>query len=165
MIAYTQFQLPERTGQPPITGQQPPQLQFSDQSPTTIRDALKMWAFANIPQTREHDTLISVPSSRALWLDEATPATHEHVFMPPAGSREYAHIHEDGSIHVMLPKEVEDEILLKKWGLRHPWYARGVKEVLVYAPRDEMELTLLKRILIESYRYITGDLEAAISLY
>ena len=164
MITNTQFQLSERAGQPPITGLQPPQLQFSDQSPTVIRDALKTWAFANIPQTREHDTLISVPSSRALWLDEATPVTHKHAFMPPNGSREYAHIHEDGSIHVMLPKEVEDKILLKKWGLRHPWYERGVKEVLVYAPRDEEELTILKRILIESYRYTSGDYESNISL-
>ncbi|MCP4138978.1 MAG: hypothetical protein GY755_01590 [Chloroflexi bacterium] len=164
MNTHTQFQLPKRTGQPPITGQKPPQLQFSDQSPSAIRDALKTWAFANIPQTLEHDTLISVPSSRALWLDEETPVTHENAFMPPMGSREYAHVHEDGSIHVMLPKEIEEKILLKKWGLRHPWYDRGVKEVLVYAPRDEAELTIIKYILIESYRYITGDLEADISL-
>ena len=44
------------------------------------------------------------------------------------------------------------------------YYDRGVKEMLVYAPRDEDELTVMKRIIIESYRYASGDLETELEL-
>ena len=164
MNTQKQFQLPTRAGKQPITGQQPPQLQFSDQSPDHIRQALKDWMFSNIPHTREHDTLISVPSSRALWLDEAITPAHQDAFMPPAGSREFCHLHQDGSIHTVLSEEAEEEILQKKWGLRHPWYNKGVKEILVYAPRDNDELRVLKQVIVQSYRYATNDFDTEIQV-
>jgi hypothetical protein len=52
---------------------------------------------------------------------------------------------------------VENEILNKGWGVRHMNYDCGVKEMLVYAPRDDQELGVAKRIIIESYRYASGD--------
>ena len=151
------FVLPTRTGEAPKIGQVPPQLQFSDLGPENIRLALKAWAFRAFPKAREHDTLISVPSSRALWLDESVPAAHDDAFMPPPGSREFCHLHEDGSLHAVMDMLVENEILTKDWGVRHMYYDRGVKEMLVYAPRDDHELRLAKRIIIESYRYASGD--------
>jgi hypothetical protein len=149
--------LPPRVGDAPEIGQVPPQLQFSDLGSEGIRLALKEWAFQALPKAREHDTLISVPSSRALWLDESVTVTHDDAFMPPSGSREFCHLHEDGSFHAVVDVSIEDEILEKRWGVRHMYYDRGVKEVLVYAPRDDIELRLAKRIIIESYRYASGD--------
>ena len=160
----SKFELPIRVGDAPAVGDQPPQLQFSDISPESIREELKAWSFSKIPNSREHDTLISVPSARALWLDENHKVAHDDAFMKPAHSREYCHIHEDGSMHIVVPEEVEDEVIAKKWGLRHPWYKDGVKEILTYAPRDIAEMNIMKRIIIESYRYASGDLESEISL-
>jgi hypothetical protein len=151
------FQLPVRKGNPPEIGQVPPQLQFSDLGSDEIRLSLKRWAFNVFPNVREHDTLISVPSSRALWLDEKVPAAHDDAFMPPSNSREFCHLHEDGSFHTVVDISIEDEILKKQWGVRNMYYDRGVKEVLVYAPRDESELILAKKIIVESYRYASGD--------
>ncbi len=79
--------------------------------------------------------------------------------MPPPNSREFCHLHEDGSYHTVVDILIEDEILKKKWGVRHMYYDRGVKEVLVYAPRDESELIIAKKIIVESYRYASGDTE------
>ena len=152
-----EFELPSRVGDAPEIGQVPPQLQFSDLGPETIRLALKEWAFQAFPMAREHDTLISVPSSRALWLDESVPAARDDAFMPPSGSREFCHLHEDGSFHAVVDVSIENEILEKRWGVRHMYYDRGVKEVLVYAPRNDHELMLAKRIIIQSYRYASGD--------
>ena len=149
--------LPTRVGDVPEIGQVPPQLQFSDLGPEGIRLALKEWAFQAFPKAREHDTLISVASSRALWLDESVPVAHDDAFMPPSGSREFCHLHEDGSFHAVVDVSLENEILKKRWGVRHMYYDRGVKEVLVYAPRDDHELVLAKPIIIESYRYASGD--------
>ena len=154
----SKFILPQRNGNAPQIGQVPPQLQFSDLGPEHIKDALKQWAFSAFPNVREHHTLISVPTSRALWLHEGIPAAHEDAFMPPSGSREFCHLHADGSLHAVVANSVEQEILGKRWGVRHMYYDRGVKEMLVYAPRDEHELAIVKQIIIESYRYASGDL-------
>lgn len=153
------FILPIREGCPPQIGQQPPQLQYSDLGPEQIRLALKSWAFSIFPNVQEHDTLISVPSSRALWLDPNVQAAHEDAFMPPPNSREFCHLHEDGSFHAVVDVSVEDEILNKGWGARHMYYDRGVKEVLVYAPRNVDELVVAKKVITESYRYASGDME------
>ncbi len=76
------FELPSREGDHPEFGQDPPQLQFSDLGPEDIRLALNTWAFSTCPIVREHDTMISVPTSRALWLDEGISAAHDDAFMP-----------------------------------------------------------------------------------
>lgn len=151
--------MPIREGQQPQIGQEPPQLQYSDLGTESIRESLREWAFSTFPNVREHDTMISVKESRALWLDESIQQAHADAFMPPAGSREFCHLHEDGSIHTVVDVSIEEEIIERKWGVRHMYYDRGVKEMLVYAPRDENELTVMKRIIIESYRYASGDLE------
>ena len=65
------IELPRRKGDAPEIGQQPPQLQFSDLGPDEIRHQLKQWAFGTFPSVEERDTLISVPTSRALWLLES----------------------------------------------------------------------------------------------
>ena len=148
--------LPVREGNPPEIGQEPPQLQFSDLGTEGIRSALKTWAFSTFPNVREHDTMISVPTSRALWLDEGVSAAHEDAFMPTPGSREFCHLHEDGSLHAVVDTPIEDEILKKQWGVRHMYFDRGVKEMLVYAPRNSDELVVAQRIITESYRYASG---------
>jgi hypothetical protein len=150
------FTLPLREGDAPEIGQQPPQLQFTDLSPDHIKKALKKFSFGTFANVTEHDTLISVPTSRALWLDENVEAAHEDAFMPPANSREFCHLHEDGSLHAVVDNQVEEEIINKKWGVRHMYYDRGVKEMLVYGPRDENELETVKNIVAESYRYASG---------
>jgi hypothetical protein len=152
--------LPTREGPAPKIGQQPPQLQFSDFGPDEIKAALKEWAFSTFPHVSEHDTLISVPSSRALWLDESVEAVHDDAFMPGDGSREFCHLHEDGSFHAVVDVKVENEIIKKNWGVRHMYYDRGVKEMLVYAPRNGEELNIVKQIIAESYHYASGNLNS-----
>ena len=159
-----QFSLPVRHGAPPKVGERPPQLQFSDLGPESIRKELHNWAFSSFPNVKERDTLISVPTSRAMWLDEGIEAAHEDAFMPPSGSREFCHLHADGSFHAVVDESVEQEILEKKWGVRHMYYDRGVKEMLVYAPRDKQELRIAKMTIIESYRYASGDLSSDIPI-
>jgi phospholipase/carboxylesterase len=155
----SRIELPVREGEHPEIGQEPPQLQFSDLGPEDIRLALKEWAFSTFPNVVEHDTAISVPTSRVLWLDEGVSAAHDDAFMPTPGSREFCHLHEDGSFHAVVDVLVEDEVLKKQWGVRHMYYDRGVKEMLVYAPRNNDELIVAKKIITESYRYASGDID------
>jgi phospholipase/carboxylesterase len=102
-----------------------------------------------LPDVREEPTRTSVPTSRALWLDEHIPVVHADAFMPPPGGREFAHIHTDGSLHLMVSDEVAQEMNAKAWGEPHPLDPRSQ---LVYAPRDEEEIEIIKRTMLESYR-------------
>ena len=37
------------------------------------------------------------------------------------------------------------------------YFDRGVTEMLIYAPRNAAEVSIVKRLVIESYRYASGD--------
>ena len=148
--------LERRKGNRPATGSALPHLQLSDRSPKDVHAHMSNWAMIALPTTtpelREEPTRISVPSTRALWLDEGVDA-NPAGFMPPPGSREFAHLHADGSWHLLVDESLVSEILDKGWGERHPWYDRGVLEVMVYAPRDLQEAETVKAVVLESVRY------------
>ena len=156
MTGSTEFQLPRRTGTRPRTGPSVPHLQHTQKSPDGVRRALIAWARDTLPEVTETRSRISVPSSRAFWLSERVQVQHKDAFMPPPGSREFAHVHHDGSMHLCMSAGARKEIMEKAWGELHPYHARGVNEILFYAPRNDQELALAKRVLAESYRYATG---------
>lgn len=56
-----------------------------------------------------------------------------------------------GSIHVCLPPAAIRQVLNAKWGEPHPYKHLGVNEILVYAPQNEDEITVLKQLIITSY--------------
>jgi hypothetical protein len=146
--------LSPRHGTQPKTGLQPPQLQFSETSPPAVYEQMAAWFFSTFPDTREEPTRISVATSRALWLNEYVPASSDS-FMPPPGSREFAHLHADGSLHLVLREDDQLEVIGKGWGLPHPWKDRGVNEIMIFAPRDEQEIEDLKPVVAAAYAYAT----------
>jgi hypothetical protein len=143
----------QRVGDKPQTNPQPPHLQLTEQSPRKIYSKLNAWVFSTFELVREEPTRISVPTSRAMWLREDVRAPIE-VFMPPPGSREFAHTHKDGSMHLMLSTEDEQVVLDVGWGELHPWHDRGIREILLYAPRDDDELATVKSIVNASYAHV-----------
>jgi hypothetical protein len=152
----SKFSMPVREGPRPKTGDQVPHLQLSDNSPPDYVDELMEWAVSRFPDVREEPTRISVSTTRALWLDESVSVAHDDAFMPPAGGREFAHVHADGSMHLCVSDEAVRELVEKSWGEPHPMKDQGVNEVLCYAPRTREEIEIVKLALIESYRYATG---------
>lgn len=146
------FRLSPRAGSKPKTGLVPPQLQFSDTSPAKIYKQMASWFFSTFPQAREAPTRISVSTSRALWLDEDVRASADS-FMPPRGSREFAHLHADGSFHLVLGEDDQGEVLARGWGLVHPWKDRGVNEIMLFAPRNEEEIEELKPVIAAAYAH------------
>lgn len=150
--------LPTRAGQRPETGELP-HLQLTDQSPRPIYERMARWGLVEVPEelgfVRHRPTMISVPTTKALWLDESVPAA-ENAFMPPPGSREFAHLHADGSWHLVVDEALVKTILDTGWGERHPWYDRGVLEVMVYAPRNEQELEIVQQLVIASIEHASN---------
>jgi hypothetical protein len=150
------FVLSQRQGDRPETGPTIPHLQHTQKSPDDIRGQLKQWAVNTLPDVCEQDTRISVPTTRAFWLAQDVAVQHSDAFMPPPGSREFAHLHLDGSMHLCVSDTAVAQIVDKAWGEPHPLKNQGVNEVLFYAPRDAMELGIAKQALAQAYTYATG---------
>lgn len=74
---------------------------------------------------------------------------------------EFAHLHPpyDGSLHMMLPLDVAEEVVQKQWGEWHPVALRGLiprNAVMVYGPRSPEELEVVWRLLQRSYHFARG---------
>lgn len=94
--------------------------------------------------------------ARGLWLTDEVELARPEVL---GGTREFAHIHPDGSLHVWLPAERAIEVEQTKWGELHPWVDRegfwdGV--VMVYTPETQAELDVTIRLIVDAYNYATG---------
>lgn len=153
----TTFRLPDRVGPKPRTDNSVPHLQKTQKSPAHLRDSMLIWAPTALPYVTETDTRISVSATRALWLDEQVEVVHADAFMPPAGGREFAHVHLDGSLHLCVSDAAVREIVDRGWGEPHPLKDKGVNEVLFFAPRDSIELEIAKYAIAEAWSYATGE--------
>ena len=85
------------------------------------------------------------------------------LFQP---TESFGHVHPpyDGSMHMMLPPEVVNEVLAKGWGEPHPMVRRGLippTAVMVYAPRDAAEVEVILHMIGISYRFACGEGPAA----
>ena len=149
--------LPARQGPAPKTLGQLPHSQLTQHGPDDIIDALHEWCFA-LPNINNEDSGISVPGSRALILRDVVPG-NQAAFMI---GREFAHIHpkpDNGSMHLVLPVEAVAEIKKTGWGEDHYLVTQGqwpVGLVMIFSPRDEDELSVVKQIVGRSYEFATN---------
>jgi hypothetical protein len=101
-----------------------------------------------------------VVGARALWLIDTGGAPAD-AFM--AGT-EFAHLHPgaDQSLHVMLPPDLVREAIDAGWAEQHPLAARGLisaNVVMLYAPRDDAERSVVAALVRASYAYARGATE------
>ena len=150
------LEIPQRkSSRPETTGDNIPHMQKSQLGSQNLIDDLSNWAFSKLPDVSEQKSVVSFASSRALWLDDNVSAAHVDGFSPKT-SREFAHIHIDGSMHLSLSAESSKELINKEWGEPHPLQKRGENAWMVYSPRDHEELQTCKKILANSYLYASG---------
>lgn len=147
--------LPRREGDRPVTGPDIPHLQLTQTSPPQVKEALRQWMATALPGVVTGRSEISPPSTWAVFLEEA--ATDENVhLMPPRWNAEFVHLHADGSLHLSLDPADHAAFLASGWGEKHPFYDRGVNVVMLYAPRDQSEVEVAKKVVAASYQYATG---------
>ncbi|MGH7476448.1 MAG: luciferase family protein [Longimicrobiales bacterium] len=149
--------LPQRAGGRPRTTSTNPHTQLDQTTTPLLVDELARRALA-LPGVEDRPSLISVPGARALWLAEDQQASGPHAFII---GREFAHIHPppDGSLHMVLPREVAHEAVAQGWAEPHPAARVGyIPEtvVMVYAPRDEAELEVVLALLGRSLEQAQG---------
>ncbi|MET1411547.1 luciferase family protein [Roseibium sp. HPY-6] len=155
---HSEMNLQHRSGSKPDTTSSLPHSQLNQHGPDVVVAALHTWCFS-LPLVQEEDSGISVPGSRALVLHDSADCNHAAFMI----GREFAHIHphpDNGSMHVQLPPEAAREVIEAGWGESHYLVTEGRLPfglVLVFSPRDEMELEVVKTIVRHSYEYATGQ--------
>ena len=148
--------LPQRNGPRPETTSSLPHSQVTQHGPDAVIAKLHAWCFA-LPDVREDDSGISVPGSRALILRDGVPSNPAALMI----GREFAHIHphpDSGSMHLHLSAEDAREVCASGWGEDHYLVGQGQWReglVLVFSPRDDAELEVVKTIVARSHAFAT----------
>lgn len=149
--------LPPRSGPAPQTTNQLPHSQVTQHGSDDVVQKLHDWCFA-LPSVANEHSGISVPGARALVLHEGTDCNHD-AFMV---GREFAHIHphpDNGSMHVKLDATDAKAVVDAGWGEDHYLVTQGhypAGLIMVFSPRDDSELEIVKQIVARSYAFATG---------
>ena len=152
------WKVPQRAGPKPRTTATNPHQQVDQNAPGAMQEALFRRA-CGLPGVIARPSQISVKGARGFWLPKELAAGPPDAFMI---GEEFAHLHPayDGSLHMKLPFDCIAEVLAKGWGELHPSapqeFAPG-KTVMIYGPRDEIELDVVWQILKQSYGFATGQ--------
>lgn len=98
------------------------------------------------------------------------------LFLPEGASRapscdcfligaEFAHHHPqtDGGLHLVLPPQWHAAAIEKGWAVPHTWAGRPSVSrwtILLFAPRDDAELAVAKRLVTVAEAFARGDIAA-----
>lgn len=151
--------LKPRAGSRPKTNSCLPHSQLTDTAPLRVWESLKARLFSEFPGTEgPKRSLVSLPDSLALTVAAGAPFVERNSLIGP----EFAHLHgsRDGSLHIRLTDADARELLVKGWGELHLMAGpRGLPTglVMVYAPRDEEEVSIIMSIITASYKFVRGE--------
>ncbi|KAI0881497.1 uncharacterized protein GGS22DRAFT_172304 [Annulohypoxylon maeteangense] len=165
-----------------------PQRQTSDRGPphtvATLNGFLAALASANPGLFEVRESKLEGPLHQAVWLryplsspspspttaaeTQAQKAQREELKtrLGRGATGEIAHVHREGSTHVILSPVDAAQVIGKGWGERHAmsgvggvrWAMAPWGYVLVYAPRDEGELEVWREVVLAGARYVTAGL-------
>ena len=145
----TAFILMHRLGGPPDTSKEGPHQQLTECATSELWSELVSTCF-EIEGVSPGRSTISMPDSKALLLKNL-PKEHGPWSLAVEGWVEPVHIHGvlDTSIHAVLPPLRAAEVIAKGWGEKHP-YADFDTQLMIYAPRDQVELRVIAQLVNES---------------
>lgn len=141
-----------RRGLRPSTSRVLPHVQLDQFSPPAIGHLLAARGL-ELPGVREKQSQIADPEVRALWIPDEIATTRPRVFII---DHEFCHLHRGGSMHLSLPLDQAKRTLELGWAEWHPLTGQGLLPkglILVYAPRDETELSVIMTLLRASYLF------------
>ncbi len=132
-------------------------MQLDQTASDDILEDLTRWAFS-LDGIVEQPSRASLPGARALTVAADMPARQEAMIV----GREFAHIHPQptgGSLHLRLAPDHAKEVVDEGWGEYHPLALEGTVPnlVMVYAPRTDDDLGVVKIIISAAVAYATAD--------
>jgi phospholipase/carboxylesterase len=150
------FLVRARQGERPGTTPTNPHTQLTQNAPADLQERVFDLA-RSLAGVAVGPSGVSVPGARAFHLPGSTQAARE-AFMV---GREFAHIHPpaDGSLHMVLPPDLVDDVIANGWAERHPLagqYGLPANIVMVYGPRDDEELEVVEDLVRASHGLAAG---------
>ena len=144
-----------RRGAPPRTTPAYPHEQLTQSGTVALMERLYERAGA-LPGVIEGSNGTSAPDIHTFLLEPEYAEGPREAFLADG---EFAHLHPDGSLHLTLPRELGDEVVVQGWGEVH--VDAGARRgspifMMIYAPRDEDELEAVWRIFSLSYEFALG---------
>jgi phospholipase/carboxylesterase len=94
--------------------------------------------------------------SVALWINERVRLAQPGCL---SRSREFAHIHPDGSFHVRMSPVRVVTAVDRGWAERHPWSYDNpdfVGYTMVFAPRSIEEIGPTLQLIVDAFNFLTG---------
>ena len=143
----------KRVGPRPKTTPTNPHAQLDQNAPEPLQQQVFAYGRA-LPDVVDGPSSVSVPGARAFHLP-GCEAKARDAFMI---EHEFAHLHpeHDGSLHMTLPPSSVDRAIANGWAERHPLAGKHglpANIVMVYGPRDEIELEVVKELLRASHAH------------
>ncbi|KGO79460.1 phospholipase/carboxylesterase [Flavobacterium cauense R2A-7] len=160
MTTNNTFEIPKRDGERPQTTSRNPHIQLNQQpEDRKIIEDIMNWAFS-LPEIKKEHSKISMPGAEAMCLSEDKMCNDCSAFMI---ENEFAHFHPspDSSMHLGLPIMDANYVIEQGWGELHPVAKMGYLThnfIMVYAPRNEAEKEIVKKIIARSYAFAKGEL-------
>ncbi|KIX02063.1 uncharacterized protein Z518_08002 [Rhinocladiella mackenziei CBS 650.93] len=167
--------LPERKGERPVIVGIAPQRQFSQcPGPEMNTRVLSLFSSAvtNNPKLLQKRVSGVEKHHSALFVHPSLLSKPENLSDTARISNgELGHIHGDTSLHLYFSPPDARVIIEKGWAQRHrlartqPWWFGGGKNwwqigetfLLIYAPRNEYEVDVLRTLIRASARFMTGE--------
>ena len=144
--------LPKRVGPRPRTTAVAPHSQLDQQPDTPLSPAL-IETLSKLPDVTAGKSLRAPPGTLGLQLTASHARDCEEAFLI---DREFAHVHaDDHAMHMILPEPLRSEAIAAGWAEQHPWAGRPTTSpdtVMVYAPRNEVELATVIALARASWR-------------
>lgn len=158
--ARADVDLPDRPGARVETTAGVPHTQIGVQAVPGLNRALLRRVSA-LPLLDVRPTVIGPWGTQGFWLLEGLAlARPEAIFH----AREFAHLHEDGSLHASLPPDRARAAVDAGWATPHPssqFHGRLAGFVMLHTPRTMDEIDIVFGLIVDGYNFVTGlDLRA-----
>jgi phospholipase/carboxylesterase len=155
MGAVAKVEIPKRSGPRPKTTEKVPHVQIGVEPVSEVNEELFRRVYS-IPGIENRRSVIA--GWRGLWLNEQVT-----VFVPEAtiDGREFAHIHNDGSLHIFLDPFRGIEAVESCWAIFHPFAVERREGwdgfVMLYTPQSFDELDVTFQLIVDGYNYVTAQ--------
>ncbi len=146
----------KRSGVKPETSAAGPHSQLTQQSSAIFWNAL-VERTKLIPNVMHGVSSVSPRTSIALLFDDLTAISLPESSLSSKAPLEPVHIHgpHDTSLHLCLPLDRAQEVCELGWGEPHQFADFGT-QIMIYGPRDELELETVLGFIQESLAFARG---------
>ena len=167
------IEIPKRPGPRPETTLDVPHVQIDVDPVPAVNEELFRRVFS-IPGIENHPSVVG--GWEGLWLSEDVNINKPDALID---DREFAHIHDDGSLHIFLEPPRSETAVDSCWAIFHPFAVEQMVSgpptdpaekswlgfVMLYTPQSIEELNVTFQLIVDGFNYVSGENRIATDYY